>query len=73
MQPYRPQIPSPYSEVRGGVDFRADIDAGSDCPGIKMVRGDELVEIYLIAPFEGEYRIKVNFKNHNFKIRYYID
>lgn len=49
-------------------DKYSDIDAGSDCPGIKMVRGDKLVEIYLIAPFEGEYRIKVNFKNHNFKI-----
>lgn len=49
-------------------DKYSDIDAGSDCPGIKMVRGDELVEIYLIAPFEGEYRIKVNFKNHDFKI-----
>ena len=49
-------------------DKYSDIDAGSDCPGIKMVRGGELVEIYLIAPFEGEYRIKVNFKNHDFKI-----
>lgn len=49
-------------------DKYSDIDAGSDCPGIKMVRGDELVEIYLIAPLDGKFRIKVIFKNHDFSI-----
>ena len=49
-------------------DEYSRIDAGTDCPGIKMVRGNELVEIYLIAPLDGKFRIKVIFKNHDFSI-----
>ena len=53
---------------RHGFQEDEYIDAGTDCPGIKMVRGDELVEIYLIAPLDGKFRIKIIFKNHDFSI-----
>lgn len=53
-------------------DFKEEkysaIDAGSDCPGIKMAKDEEKIEIYLIAPLDGKYRIKVEFKNQDFKI-----
>ena len=49
-------------------DEYSRIDAGSDCPGIKMVRGDEKVEIFLVSPLDENYRIRVDFKNHDFKI-----
>ena len=49
-------------------DEYSRIDAGTDCPGIKMIRGNEKVEIFLVSPLDENYSIKVDFKNYEFSI-----